>query len=206
MYLNQLKIIGCGGHCKVVLDALSLINDDLQISLCDSNPLLLGTKINGILVDSTPERLTDFPGLIHVAIGNNQVREYISSLKNIKNSLFTIIHPKSIIARTALVGEGSFITAGVILGPESRVGRCCIINHAAVIDHDVTVGDYSHVAPNSTLGGNVRVGKGVLIGAGAVVLPDLTIGDGAIIGAGAVVVKSVAAHSVMKGVPALSKE
>ena len=203
MHINKLKIVGCGGHSKVVIDALSLCAHSFQISLCDSNKDLLGKEVGGLLIDSTMESLSDFDGFIHVAIGNNQVRKSIYKLINLKNNLFTIIHPAAVVSKSAQIEGGSFIAARAILGPESFVGKGCIINHAAVVDHEVKIGAYSHIAPNSTLGGNVKVGKGVLVGSGAVVLPGITIGDGAIIGAGAVVIKDVKENTLVKGVPAV---
>lgn len=203
MRSNHLKIIGCGGHCKVVLDALSLINQELNISLYDNSPHLLGKKVNGILVESYIDSLEKFVGLIHVAIGNNPVREKIINHVNLE--LFTIIHPASVISSSSHIDFGSFIAAKAIVGPESYVGKSCIINHGAIVDHEVRIGDYSHIAPNSTIGGNVTVGNSVLIGAGAVILPGLNIGDNAIVGAGAVVVEDVQSNSIVKGVPAVSK-
>lgn len=199
---NNLKIIGCGGHCKVVLDALMQAPHQYKLSLCDSNAALLGKKINEFIIDSTFDSLSDFNGFVHIAIGNNKIREQIVNLLHKDAELLTIIHPAAIISPSANIKSGSLITAGAILGPESEVGKACIINHAAVIDHEVKIGDYCHIAPNSTLGGNVKVGNQVLIGAGAVVLPNLTIGDGAIIGAGSVVTKSVKVNSIVMGIPA----
>lgn len=48
----------------------------------------------------------------------------------------------------------------------------------------------------------VSIGVDVWIGARAVVLPGVRIGDGAIVGAGAVVTKNVAARAIVGGVPA----
>ncbi len=48
----------------------------------------------------------------------------------------------------------------------------------------------------------VVIGRNVWIGTHAVILPGVTIGDGAIIGAGAVVTRDVARHTVVVGVPA----
>jgi len=205
MHTNQLKIIGCGGHGKVVIDALSLMNTTLHVSLCDSDPELSGKEVGGLLVASTIEYLPDFGGAVHIAIGSNKTREKIALMKNNTTSLFTIIHPAAIIASSSQVDAGTFIAARAILGPDSIIGACCIINHGAIVDHDVTVGAFSHIAPNSTLGGNAKIGRGVLIGAGAVVLPGITIGDGAIIGAGAVVVKDVKKDTTVMGVPAVGK-
>lgn len=203
MDTNQLKIVGCGGHCKVVLDALSLYEHSLNISLCESNKDFLGKELFGIMVDSTMDSLIDFSGFVHLAIGNNQARQHIIKSLNSKISLLTIIHPAAIIAKSAQVAPGSFVAAKAILAPDSQIGQGCIINHGAVVDHEVKVGDCSHIAPNSTLGGQVTVGNGVLIGAGAVVLPGVTIGDGAIVAAGAVVLRDVKEYSTVKGVPAV---
>lgn len=207
MHTNQLKVIGCGGHCKVVLDALSLVNHQLKVSLCDSDVGRIGKEFSGILIDSTPESLMNFKGFSHVAIGDNKIRKKIINLMNKETLLFSIIHPDSIVSRSAFIGEGTLVAARSILGPDSYLGKACIINHGAVVDHDVQVGDYCHIAPNSTLGGRVSIGNNVLIGAGAVVLPGIKIGDGAIVGAGAVVVRDVMSNTIVKGIPAIvSKE
>jgi maltose O-acetyltransferase len=48
----------------------------------------------------------------------------------------------------------------------------------------------------------VSIGDRVWIGMGAKILPGVTIGDNAVVAAGAVVVKDVAANTVVAGVPA----
>ncbi|RUR20252.1 acetyltransferase [Legionella sp. km535] len=200
---TKLKIIGCGGHSKVVLDALSLCDKTFEISLCDSNKDLLGKELSGHLIDSTMDDLPEYTGLAHVAIGNNQIRFNIIQAISKKASLYTIVHPAAIIAKSSHIESGTFIAAQAILGPDSYIGEGSIINHSAVVDHEVIVGSCSHIAPNSTLGGKVTIGSRVLIGAGAVILPGVSIGDGAVIGAGSVVVKDVQPNTIVKGVPAV---
>jgi FlaA1/EpsC-like NDP-sugar epimerase len=65
---TRLKIIGCGGHSKVVIDALMVQENPYKISLCDSNEQLLGTEIQGLIVDSTLESLLNYTGLVLVVI------------------------------------------------------------------------------------------------------------------------------------------
>ena len=84
-------------------------------------------------------------------------------------------------------------------------GLGCVLSPRAVIGNRVKI------LQNVTLGG--REGSGcpvieddVLIGAGAVVLGDITVGTGAKIGANAVVLEDVPAHSIAVGVPAVIKE
>jgi len=47
-----------------------------------------------------------------------------------------------------------------------------------------------------------KIRQGVLISAGAKILGDIEVGEGAKVGAGSVVLESVAAHTTVAGVPA----
>lgn len=85
-------------------------------------------------------------------------------------------------------------------------GLGCVIHADAVVGKDcrffqhVTIGSaWRGAAPGETV---PRVGQGVLLGAGCVLLGDITVGDGAVIGANAVVTRSVPANAVVVGVPA----
>lgn len=138
---------------------------------------------------------------LHLAIGNNKIRETIAD-KLRGTNFFNVLHPSVSIAQTSQIGLGTLVAAQAVVAPDTKVGVHCIINHSAVVDHDCTIGDFSHIAPQSILGGASQVGKGVLIGAGAVVLPGITIGDYAVIGAGSVVTKNVDAGTIVVGSPA----
>jgi len=48
----------------------------------------------------------------------------------------------------------------------------------------------------------VHIGSDVWIGGGAILLPGITVGDGAVIGAGSVVTRNVAAGETVTGNPA----
>jgi sugar O-acyltransferase (sialic acid O-acetyltransferase NeuD family) len=114
----------------------------------------------------------------------------------------TLVHPSAVIAEDAVIGSGSHIMAGAIIGPEARLGKCCYINTNASIDHDDMLGDGAEISPGATLCGMVTLGKTVWIGAGATVLPGIHIGENAVVGAGAVVNKDVAEKTTVVGVPA----
>lgn len=193
----QNYIYGAGGHGKVVLDAMQVAHidcigfvDDGEIFTCAG---LSVNKLSNVEVETVI--------YLHLAIGNCKTREIIAT-NLINSNFYSVTHPASVVSKTAKIGLGSFLAAQSVIAPDVQIGRHCIINHSAVVDHDCTLGDYCHVAPLSSLGGGVRVGKGVLIGAGAVVLPGLIIEDYAIIGAGAVVTKNIAAGVTVVGNPA----
>ena len=100
------------------------------------------------------------------------------------------------------IAPGTVICAGAVVNSCVRIGSHVIVNTNAVVEHDCVIGDFTHVAPAACLGGEVRTGVGVLVGAGATILPGLEIGNRAIVGAGAVVTRNVAAGDVVVGIPA----
>lgn len=87
------------------------------------------------------------------------------------------------------IGGGLFIQHGfsTIVAAE-RIGINCWINQ------QVTIGYKQNEAP--------KIGNNVNISCGAIVLGGVTVHDGAIVGAGAVVVHDVPTNTVVGGVPA----
>ena len=114
----------------------------------------------------------------------------------------TLIHPSAIIARNAVIGEGSQIMAGTVIGPEAQLGKLCIINTSASVDHENVFEDGVEIAPGATLCGMVMVGTNSWIAAGATVLPRIKIGRNCIVGAGSLVNRDVPDETTVVGVPA----
>lgn len=138
-----------------------------------------------------------------VACGANALRRQISeALLDRGASLQEICHPAAIISPSASIGAGSTVLAGAIVGPRAVIGRGVIVNHAASVDHDCKIGDYGNFSPGARFAGGVRAGAGVFAGMNAAVLPGLVIGENAVIGAGAVVIRDVAASDTVVGIPA----
>ena len=98
------------------------------------------------------------------------------------------------------------------INPAAKVGVRVFIDHGTgvVIGETAVVGDDVSILHGVTLGGSgkesgdrhPKVAAGVLLSAGAEVIGNITIGEGAKIGAGSVVLKAVAPHTTVAGVPA----
>lgn len=206
MRTERIIVIGAGGHAKVVMDALlCAFGGETDAAFADDNPALGGALLLGRLVQAPVP--SHFAGIcIHVAIGDNRVRQRLSGeLGATAKSVVSIIHPAASVSRFAMLGEGIFVAAHAVVAPDAHIGAGTIVNHGAIIDHDCAVGAFSHVAPSAALGGGVRVGSRVLVGAGAVIKPGVFIEDDVVIGAGAVVIANVASGTLVMGVPARSK-
>jgi sugar O-acyltransferase (sialic acid O-acetyltransferase NeuD family) len=117
-------------------------------------------------------------------------------------SFATVVHPSSRVSPTSSLGEGTFVSAGVIVAARTRIGRHVILNRGALIGHDVTIGDFVTVGPGANVAGLCTIGEGAYVAIGAVVVDRITIGPGSVVGAGAVVTRDVPANVQVVGVPA----
>lgn len=196
----RLRILGGGGHCKVVIAIAELAGWELD-GIYDDDPARWGTAVLGHQIRGPiGSAVEDASGTaLFLAVGANASRAGLGG--RLKGPFARLAHPMSFVHPSARYGDGTMIAAGAILHPDAAVGRHVIVNTAAVVEHDVVVGDYAHVAPGSVLAGAARVGEGAFIGAGAIVLPGRRVGAWATVGAGAVVTRDVPDHGTSVGVP-----
>ena len=94
------------------------------------------------------------------------------------------------------------------ISEKTKIGADCEVCHGMglVIHPAVVIGNNVRLHHNTTIGmanGKIPIiGNNVIIGANCVIIGDVSIGDGAIIGAGSVVTKSVPQNAIVVGNPA----
>ena len=203
--MNDLVIIGAGGHGKVVADIAEKCGYS-QIVFQDDDPKEKSCgdyTIVGKSCDAVRYPSADFI----VTVGDAAVRRRVlTELENAGLRLATLIHPNAAVARGSEIGAGSVIMAGAVVGPGTKIGRGCIINTCASVDHDCVVGDFVHVSVGAHVAGTVTIGDNTWIGAGATVSNNIEISADCMIGAGAVVVKDIREADTYVGVPARKME
>lgn len=195
----NILIIGAGGHSKVIIDIIRELGNYNIIGIYDDNKTgyFSGIKIIGKIAEINNKKSEYFI----IGIGNDKIRKKIAEEYN-QLKWATLIHPKTIIAKTAIIKEGTVICAGAIIQTEVEVGKHCIINTNCNIDHESIIGDYCSICPSSTICGQVKVGESSFVGANSTIIQSIEIGKECIIGAGSVVIRNIPNNSKAVGNPA----
>lgn len=199
--MNQVIVIGMGGHGKVVADCVRCSGDELLGFLDDREGLpevYCGAPVLGKSTD-----WVKYPDAFFViAIGNANVREMIAQ-RMAGAKWYIAIHPSAVVSLLGTeIGVGTVILPGAIVNPGACIGRHCILNSTAVVEHDCRIADFVHLAVGAKLGGTVSVGEKTWVGIGATVKNNTDICGGCMLGAGAVVVKDITQPGTYVGVPA----
>ena len=118
-------------------------------------------------------------------------------------------HKFRLLAR--FVSHISRFLTGIEIHPGAKIGRRFFIDHGigVVIGETAEIGDDVLLYQGVVLGGTTlekkkrhpTIGNNVVLGTGAVALGAITIGDGARIGSGSVVVRSVPRGATVVGIP-----
>ncbi|QEO15043.1 N-acetyltransferase [Agromyces intestinalis] len=130
----------------------------------------------------------------------------------------TQVREHAMIGRECIIGRNVYIGPGVVLGDRCKVQNNALVYEPAHLEDGVFIGpgviltndEFPRaVNPDGTLKSaddwtavGVTVRQGASVGARAVCVAPVVIGEWALVAAGAVVTKDVAAHALVVGVPA----
>lgn len=196
--MEDIILIGGGGHCASVIDSICKLNRYNIIGVVDKANKV-GSEINGIKVIGTDDKLEYFykngvrkAFLTIGSIGDVRLRKSLYFLaEKIGYKFPNIIDNTSILGNKVEIGYGNYIGKGVIINTGTRIHNNCIINTGAIIEHDCKIESFCHIAPGTTISGNVSIGENTHIGTNSTIIQDIKIGKNSIIGAGSVVIKDI---------------
>jgi len=209
--MKKISIFGAGGFGREVQMLIEQINENNKewefIGYWDDNdklPLI----INDFPLLGNLEQLNEYnEGDLYLvcAVAEPIIKEKILNRISNKYIKFPIlIHPNALIGNSKYVsiGEGTIITAGNIITTNIEIGKHVILNLSCTVGHDTLIGDYSSFMPTVNISGEVNIYKKVYVGTGAKIINLIEIGENTIVGAGAVVAKSLPDNCTAVGIPA----
>jgi sugar O-acyltransferase (sialic acid O-acetyltransferase NeuD family) len=201
--LRPFIVIGAGGHAVSVAN-VALSSGYKIHHFVDKNKNgsdLLGHKIISDIGD-----LKDIDSYsFGIAVGDNAVREriYNELIAKYPSLHFpALIHQSATVCLFSNIGCGTVVMPNAVIGPNSKVGKFCLINTQASIDHDCVMLDYSSLAPSSVAGGTVQIGIRSAVSIGATIKHGLKIGNDSVVGANSYLNKDLPNNQVAYGTPA----
>jgi len=208
MGAKKIFIYGAGGFAREVAWLASTLGIEV-VAFVDDDPKAHGEIVNGIPVKALEEIPSLYPEASAViAVGSPRLRQELAEkVRALGLNFQTLIHPSVERSKFLEIGVGTVIAAGSILTTNIHLGNHVQINLDCTVGHDVVMSDYVTLAPGVHISGWVHLGKRVYLGTGAVVIngsadAPLVIDDDVVVGAGAVVTKSLPRGVTAVGVPA----
>jgi sugar O-acyltransferase (sialic acid O-acetyltransferase NeuD family) len=205
----RVVVIGGSDQGRQTIDVLEEHGDVEVIGVLDRT-LPTGTVVAGYSVLGTDADLArcarenDATAFV-VAVGDNSTRARLfAAARAAAPDLEPLraVHPRAVIARSAVVGPGVTVMAGAVVANHCTIGTGALIGTNASIDHDGVLADFASLGPGATTGGHVSVGECTAVGLGAAVIHGVTIGAHTVIGAGALVLDDLPELVVAYGAPA----
>lgn len=144
------------------------------------------------------------PGVGYITcFGDGADRHRIRTLLAARGARFTTVVSPTVQSVTQLEGLiNCLIVGSCSISNDTTFGSDILIQTLAVLGHDVVIGDGVTISAHAFIGGNAILENRCTIHPHAVVLPKVKVGEGAVVGAGTVVIKNVPPGATVFGVPA----
>lgn len=209
---RELLIVGTGGLAKECAQLARRIDPHAErwdsIHYVAQSIALVGTTLPYGAVryvdDDVDSRLAECD--VVVAVGHPRPRRHLARrfAANPVLAFPNLIHPGvELDSRYVSIGRGNIIAKGAVLTCDIAIGEFNLVNWNVTIGHDAKVGSFNVLNPSSNLSGDTELGDACLLGTGCQVLERLKVASDVIIGAGAVVTRSILAPGgTHVGVPA----
>ena len=206
---EPLVIVGVGGHGREMLGLVEAINAERPryeiLGFLDDDPARHGHVVHDhpVLGGRDWLRGTRAPPLVVLGIGVSSARARATARYDALGARYpTLVHPSASIGRRVSLAPGVIVTAGCIVTTDVIVGAHTHLNLGASVSHDCVLGRWVTLAPGVRLAGNVTLGDGCDVGVAAAAIPGVEVGAWSIVGAGAVITRSLPPDVTAVGVPA----
>jgi len=207
--MNRLVLAGAGGFGREVFSWVNATSGPdgpwHDVAFIDDNPDALAvTRFPAVSLGTIAAYRPAEGDCVAITVGNPgakmRIREVLAPLRV---RYQTLAHPSAIVGATSEIGVGCIVCPGCVVTANVRIGRHVTLNVYATVGHDAVVSDYSTVGGHADVTGGAILEEGVFLGSHAVVAPRVRVRAFAVVGAGTVAFREVAAGATVLGVPGL---
>ncbi|WP_338409026.1 NeuD/PglB/VioB family sugar acetyltransferase [uncultured Flavobacterium sp.] len=207
--MEKIAIIGAGGfgrEVKMLIDQINQKENTFEFIGYYDDGIPVGTKVNYNQVLGTVADLANIDYQINIVIAiatPDLKRKIVKKLTNSKINFPTLIHPSVLIGGEFVsIGKGCIICASTIITCNIIIKDFVILNLMCTVGHDTVINSFASFMPSVNISGEVIIHEEVYVGTGATIINQLEIGIQTIIGAGAVVSKTMPEKCTAVGIPA----
>jgi sugar O-acyltransferase (sialic acid O-acetyltransferase NeuD family) len=202
--MQKIILVGGGGHCMSCIDVIEASGAFEIIGFVDNtSSVQLNQKISFLGSDKDLADLCKDEHCALVTVGQIKTSETRKKIFNLLQSLNfiipTIVSPTSVIAKNAIIKEGTIVMHQCVINVSASIGKNCIINTKALLEHEVTIHSHCHISTGAIVNGGALIDEGSFLGSGSIIFEGIKIGANSIISAGSIVRKDLPANSFFKG-------
>jgi len=201
---NKILILGAGVYAEEVADLVFDCEGYQLVGFIDEfNPPGAGVKKMNLPVMTLGEAV-EFSESQYIVcgVGGSKREAFILRAIGLGFRFVALVHPASVVSKSAVIGMGTAIRAGCVVAANVRIGQHVMINRGCLIGHDVVIGDFTSLGPGVNIAGKTVIGTATEIGMGAIIIDNVRIGEHAFIGAGSLVTRDVPDLVQVVGMPA----
>lgn len=201
-------LIGAGTYGQVYAAYLSESHVLHLMGFLDDDPAKQGREYVGLKVLGS---IADLPLLkeqgaraVVAPLGNNSLRvRVLAEAKSLGLETPTYIHPRAIVGPGTTLGDGVYVLPGSVIMPFVTIEDYVMISMGANICHHARIRRGAFISNGVNVGAATEIGERAFLGMGCTVMTGVaSVGVGAVVGAGAVVIRNVAEGATVAGVPA----
>ena len=201
--MQKYVVIGTGGHANSILDLIQSSGDTVEYFVGINNENVQHKGIPTVDFSEVNNSSSEFKFVF--GIGDYKIRNRVIMEMNLSNQILrfpSLIHPTAYVSKSATIANGTVVFANSYVGPNSRIGKFCILNTGASVEHDCSIGNQNFFAPGTILAGRVIIGDNCFLGMGSLISDGISIGSDSVIAANSFVNENIPSNSFTAGTPA----
>lgn len=203
---RKLYIVGAGSVGGHVALNISQYGGNYSVAgFFDDDRKKIGTKQFGYPVLNSVDKLLNMND-VHVLIGiafPKTKRQILGKLDQNRSLVYpSFVHENAWVSNGTEIGKGVIIYPGTSVNYGSKIEDFVVLNMNCSLGHHTKIGTFSSFAPGVCTGGHTTVGNCVDVGIGAATIQNVKLGDESVAGGQSMIIRDVAAGTVVAGVPA----